>query len=223
MAGPTAVRRKFFMHPPHRIVGVSGFRRSGAAPLAYPHALTEFPAADRPNTRLRHVSLVSRTADGRQAAILFERILLQRANVLCQHVRDALAHTGGIADTDCVIVFGGAFPVFMAKKIEQSPPQLMPPADMSETKVEIVPADGWHPIADGVAQFHSSCYPFRIAHPADDWTCLLVGRTQGGDFPVAWAHSGGQRSFCTLLGRPNDFRRHEFVRLVLGALDWVLD
>jgi hypothetical protein len=224
MTKSASAQRKFYMHPPHRTVGVSGF-----ASMCHHGDGLERWTPDEAKVGPRHISLVSRTENGRLAAIEFERILIEQGNLLCQHVSDAVAHQQGIADTDCVIVSGpglqilaptskGTVSFLPTQQSGQSPAVEQPIAE-----VDIVAVARRHPILEGVGPFHSFCYPFQIAQSAEKATCLMVGETQGKVFPVAWSHEGPERGFCTLLGSTDDFRQTEFVRLVLNALDWVLE
>jgi hypothetical protein len=218
MAETTAIRRTFFMHPAHRTVGVSGIGSSFTS-LPHPGDQVEDWSAGETKVRPRHVSLVCRTENSRQAAILFERMLLERGSVVCQHVSNAVAVQNGIADTDCIAIFGPGL------QIVERQPMLSNNYTQSKTgtEVKVVGVAVQHPILDGIAPFHSFCYPAQIAQPADNVVCLLIGETPREVFPLAWVREGHDRGFCTLLGRAEDYRRPEFVRLLLNAVDWIMD
>jgi type 1 glutamine amidotransferase len=51
---------------------------------------------------------------------------------------------------------------------------------------------------------------------------LLVGKSDGNEWPVAWVWGGRRgRVFFTSLGSADDFRKPDFVRLVVNAIEWI--
>jgi type 1 glutamine amidotransferase len=169
------------------------------------------------------VSLVSRMTDNRSVAA-FERILAENGDVPCNRVDLASAEREGLANADCAVVFGrglqivGRWSAFDADAIEQGD---FGEDEGSETEVEIAAAARWHPVVDGVGPFIARNRSSHSFHLHTDVTHLLVRKWAGRVFPVAWARQGDGRAFCTLLGHPEDFRRREFVRMLLNAIEWV--
>jgi len=220
MADFSQARRILHMHPAHRTVGVSGVASSFR-----PCRPVERPSADEPATAHIRVSLVSRTTDNRNLAAMaaFERILAGSGNVQCNRVDLASAEMEGLADADCAVVFGrglqiiGRWSAFDADAIEEGG---FDEDDGFETEVEIAAAARCHPVVDGVGPFIARNGFSHFPHLHRNVTHLLVRKWAGRVSPVAWARQGDGRAFCTLLGHPEDFRRREFVRLLLNALEW---
>jgi len=221
MADFSQARRILHMHPAHCTVGVSGVASSFR-----PCRPVERPSSDEPAAALMRVSLVSRMTDNRRVAAMaaFERILAENGDVQCDRVDLASAEREGLANADCAVVFGrglqivGRWSAFDADAIEDGG---FEEDDGFETEVEIAAAARWHPVVDGVGPFIARNGFSHFPHLHRNVTHLLVRKWAGRVFPVAWACQGDGRAFCTLLGHPEDFRRREFVWLLLNALEWV--
>jgi hypothetical protein len=219
MADFFAPRRKFFMHPAHRAVGVLGARS-----VLSSHGETESWKTE-PETELKHILLVADAKDylAQASLALFERILLGHGNVRCHRVPYASAGMERLAGADCTVIFSRGFHVVRGWT-DVNTDFLLDDAtlcgDVSEMELDVA-AVGQHPILDGVGEFKSVC---QIASPTQitqNSICMLAGKASGQVFPVGWVHQGCGRMFSTLLGQPEDFHRRAFVRLALNAVDWV--
>ena len=93
--------------------------------------------------------------------------------------------------------------------------------ELLKARIEIAPAARRHPILDRVEPFVSRDV-FQPVCISPDATLLLTGRTAGEVQPAAWIeHGRGDEVFHTTLGRSDDFRQPDFVRLVRNALAWI--
>jgi hypothetical protein len=221
MAGFSQVRRILHVHAAHRTVGVSGVA-SSFRPASRDEAS---PFAELAGQPLR-VSLVCRFDDrGALAALAaFERILFEKRNIWCERVELPTAESEGLGNADCAVVFGRGLQI-VSRWVDVDAEAIA--GDGFEgvtgiaTQVEIAPAADWHPVVDGIGPFMVFNSPAPMAGRHTDATSLLVRRGAGAIFPVAWVRQSGGRAFGTQLGRAEDFRQPEFVRLLLNAVDWV--
>lgn len=212
------------MHPAHRSVGVSG-----VAPAFRPRRTVEFPFADESSDAAVRVLLVSCSSDRRVATAMtaFERILAGRRGFQCHRTDSATVEMEGLADADCIISFGWGLQISSRWSADDAGIALEDCIDAGEgcqKDVEIAAAAQRHPLVDGVGPF-SARHRFRYSPPSSllhsNAIPLLLRKEGRGEFPVAWAIENEGRTFYTLLGHPDDFRRREFVRLLLNAIDWV--
>ena len=129
----------------------------------------------------------------------------------------------GLGDADCAVVFGrglqiiGRWSEFDADIVGKNGVE---EDEGFEVEVEVAAAARWHPVVDGVGPFIARHRFSHSTHPCHNATDLLVRKWAGRAFPVAWARQGDGRAFYTSLGHPEDFRRREFQRLLLNAIDW---
>ena len=230
MADFPQVRRILYMHPAHRTVGVSGVASSFRCPV-------ERPSADESLAAPMRVSLVSRINNAQSFAAMaaFEQVLAGNGSMECHRVDLASAEREGLANADCEGVARGVDQavgdghglgglggeVGRARGADAVEEGGSDEDDGFETEVEIAAAARWHPVVDGVGTFIAHNRFSCFAHLPVNVTPLLVRKWAGRVFPLAWAREGNRRVFCTLLGHPEDFRRREFVRLLLNALEWV--
>ncbi len=222
MADSSQVRRILYMHPAHRTVGVSGIASSFRAcpPIAR-------PSADQPAVAPARVSLVSCMTDRRSAAAMtaFEQIMGGRG-AQCNRVDLASVEKTGLGNVDCAVVFDrglqiiGRWSEFDGDIIGENGVE---EDEGFEVEIEVAAAARRHPVVDGIGPFIAR---HRASHPAylcQNLTQLLVRKWAGRAFPVAWARQGDGRAFYTSLGHPEDFRRREFRRLLLNAIEWARD
>jgi hypothetical protein len=208
------------MHAAHRSVGVSGIASIRQRPSV------ERPWCGEPATASMRVSLVSRAYHNQSLAAMaaFERVLAGSSNLECHRLDLATAEADGLGDADCGIVFGRGLQIlsrwsafhaklFACGGVEED--------DGIETEIEVAAAARWHPVVDGVGRFIARSKPFYFAHFRAEERDVLVGKWRGEAFPVGWVRQGSSRAFYTSLGHPKDFRRREFVRLLLNAIEWV--
>jgi len=246
MADKSAVRRKLFVHPAHRVVGVSGDSAS-----LHPYCRI----ADVPTHGLlsaaTHLALVARKrdADAWAAVALFDQATAERDNVDCSRVDlDAVdADLARLADADCVALFerglhiarhwsdlafavqaednpAGDCPNFRVSENGTVPLNAASPlaeGDREEMRVELAVATRRHPVLEGVTPFVFHAVSRGVCIPQDA-TVLLTGSRVDQIEPVAWVrHCRHGRVFHTSLGTSEHFRHPEFVRLVLNGLAWV--
>ena len=90
------------------------------------------------------------------------------------------------------------------------------------------PAVAGHPVLKGIEdlEFPTGGSLYKVLPLAPGTTVLMEGRADGVDQkqPVAWVYKSkwGGRSFYTSLGHVKDFRRDDFKRMLLNAIDWAL-
>jgi hypothetical protein len=218
-------RRRLFMHPAHRSVGVSG---DGLAPG--PYCRMEGFAAPTDSRPLRIALLARRwNADTEAAATLFEKAVAARCDVECGRVDIASLDTDRdlLPEIDCLVAFGQTLCITQHwRDVDATARAADGPPTCSEGRpmeVEMAPAAEWHPVLEGVWPF-----PSRHGQPEpqpglpEDAFLLLAGRADGQTWPVAWVrHTAEGPVFCTSLGSSDDFRQPDFVRLLLNALRWV--
>lgn len=153
----------------------------------------------------------------------FERILFGKRGIECGRVDLASAEAQGLAGANCAVVFArgvqiiGRWSAFDAAFGEGG----FEEDDGFETEVEIAAAARWHPLLDGVGTFIARHRYSHSSHLHPSSPCLLVRKWAGDVFPLAWTQEREGRAFYTLLGHPDDFRRREFVRLLLNAIEWI--
>jgi hypothetical protein len=221
MASFSQVRRILHIHPAHRSVGVSGvassFRR--CRPV-------DRPWADEPTDAPLRVLLVSRRADKRSAAAMaaLERTLAGAGGIRCDRVDLARLEEEGFAEADCAVAFGRGLQI--AGRWSELDAGLAGEDDVEEdegfpTEIEIAAAGRRHPVVAGVSPFIGHAKPSHSSHLRRDAVPLLVTEWAGMMLPVAWVQEGDRRAFYTSLGHPQDFRRRDFTRLLLNAIEWV--
>jgi hypothetical protein len=224
MAHPAAVRRKLFMHPAHRTVGVSN---AGIAQPPYGR-IENYPTRSLDVNPARVVLAPNRRSDDAHAAIqLFERAIRRRQDLRCHRVDlEALgAKSSTWTAADCFVVFGQGLFIAQRRVLLDA----FPAADDSQQaigdpmKVEIAATAAWHPVLDGVEPFVSrQTVPHSIGIPAEA-TVLLTARNAAGDAqPVAWIEHRHGTVFRTTLGSAEDFGQPDFVRLALNAVTWLV-
>lgn len=97
------------------------------------------------------------------------------------------------------------------------------------TEVWPLPQARGHSILRGIPQgpFPAHGGLYQTAPLAAGTEELLRGRAAGveREEPVAWTfrRADGGRSFYTSLGHPEDFKRPEFTRLLVNAIDWLAE
>jgi type 1 glutamine amidotransferase len=90
-----------------------------------------------------------------------------------------------------------------------------------ETKIEVVPAAGKHPVLHGFEPYRSAGSLYRNTGLAADTKVLLNGSIPDHTEPIAWTRlQHGGRVFYTSLGHPRDFDVPAFRTLVVNALFW---
>jgi hypothetical protein len=201
-------------------VGVSGIASSFR-----PCRPVEFPFADEYSGAAVRVLLVSCSSDTRVAAAMtaLERILAERGGFQCRRAHLASVGMEGIADADCAVVFGRGLQIssrWSAHDAGMALEDCINAGEGFQSEVEIASAARGHVLVDGVGPF-SACHRFSYYSPFHgDATPLLVRKEGRGGIPVAWAIENNGRTFYTLLGHAEDFRRREFVQLLLNVIDW---
>lgn len=83
-----------------------------------------------------------------------------------------------------------------------------------------------HPIVKGLpARWHSQGNVYKVAPLLDsNITVLLTGKVGEIVEPVAWVRSAGSsKVFYTSLGHPTDFKRENFIKLLIGGIKWALE
>lgn len=244
-----ASRRKLFMHPAHKTIGVS----AGPMALRACAPAEGFDVAERPV----RVCLVcgSLNHGSHESLADFGRYLQQRYQVKCtwalQKAKDDLPGLENLEQSDCMLLFarrmtidgrqlrrvkqycrrgGAVVGVRTASHAFQNWPAMDRELfggdyrgryDNRWTGVEVVEAAKGHPVTAGVEPFVSRGSLYKNPAIAKDTTLLLVGAAQRHTQPVAWTrlHHGG-RVFYTSLGHADDFREPNFVRLLVNAVSW---
>jgi hypothetical protein len=234
MAEFSHARRKLFMHPAHRTVGVSG---DGVA--TGPYCRSQGFSTSSPLISATRIALAARQfdADACAAMELFQRAIEQRCDMDCRHVDLDVVNKGSdsLADADCIVIFGRG--LRMARhwsdldvllmdcpdfRVSENGTVPFRPRDDDLVEIELAAGARWHPVLAGVKPF-TSCHNLAQAAciPAET-TVLLVGRTAEAVWPVAWAWQGSHGNvFHATLGSAADFHHPAFVRLVLNALAWI--
>lgn len=83
-----------------------------------------------------------------------------------------------------------------------------------------------HPILNGLpSKWHSEGNVYKVAPLLDsNITVLLTGKVGEIVEPVAWVRSAGSsKVFYTSLGHPTDFKRENFIKLLIGSIKWALE
>ncbi len=188
MAPSSPARRRLWMHPAHRTVGVGHERL-----VLGPYGPADSFSTDRRGTTPTRVALAAYQpdAEARAAMALCEQVIARRSDLRCRHVEmDALgAASGGLADADCVVIFGRELQVLPAWTDVAATARAAggsSTARCHEVRVEMEAAAQWHPVLEGVEPFVS-----RLAAPEedrlpDDATLLLSGRSDEAVQPAAW-------------------------------------
>jgi hypothetical protein len=224
MAHSSTVRRKLFMHPAHRTVGVWG-DGIGARPYCRVESFrVSIDALAGPAVR---VVLVAHQpdADACAALALFQQAAQRRSDVDCRRVEFDAAHAGSdeLTDADCVVLFRRG--VHVARHWADLDAAALaadgPPANSGDPmRIEIAPAARWHPVLESVEPF--LCRPNLAQGLATDATPLLITRAAGGVQAVAWIeHLAEEDVFHTNLGSSEDLGQADFVRLVQNAVVWI--
>ena len=115
----------------------------------------------------------------------------------------------------------GTVPIFVSAKMGLSLQRrlTMPTSCLPRSKWPLRPA-GIRCSTGSVRFFPAAtCPPLPIGQSMQ--RICSIRRCADGVAPAAWARDGDKRAFCTLLGHAEDFRRPEFVRLLLNAIEWV--
>jgi hypothetical protein len=226
------VRRKLFMHPAHRTVGVSGdaivmrpyCRNNGFSANGLPIAPT-----------CVHLVASRSDADACAARTLFEQAARKCCDIQYHHMEFDRVDAGseGLADDDCAVVFQRGVHIvrswadldaasLVGISHHTGPADDNMSGDSEPVEVEIATTAQWHPVLEGVEPFASRHDVAQRHCIPEDATVLLIVRTAIEARPVAWIRSrryGGV--FSTSLGCSEDFRRPDFVRLTVNALTWV--
>ena len=212
------------MHPAHPMVGVSRslgiFRPS--------RSQDDFSIVG--SARSLTVTLVSGDISGHVAATLgsLRRMLRHRLNAECRFsfidLAEGFSELDHLETTDCAVLLHQGITIL------QSPSQWRldlfgdshpNPSGQPMGEMEVVPASPHHPLLDGVAAFATQSDPFVRSLPADG-ICLLLGRTNDANHPVAWARDTDDgRQFHTSLGSSDDLRQPSFCRILVNAVDWI--
>jgi hypothetical protein len=240
-----STRRRLIMHSAHRAVGVSG-NRAAIAPYG---PLDDFSSRDfdlsEPATgdaetfpsAIASLSVVLVThrndANAQASAAMFEQILSRQHSMQCRRVEIEAMRFGveDISEADCVIMPGPRLHIArrwadMEDAVWASQTDIAQPMSgrriesLSEVTMEI--AARWHPVLDGFSPFAMPPGAFSEATPPANATVLLTCQANNEAHPVAWVcgkHNTGV--FGSLLGRAEDFRQPNFVRLVLNAMNWI--
>jgi hypothetical protein len=224
MASSSPVQRELHIHPAHWLVGVSGSRTA-----ARPYCRLEDLAAGGNRAWPLRVLLVDRRRDADTDAALasLEQHLCGRSDIQCSRVDcDAVeVKLADGADADCLIVLGRGLQMAgdwsdladdaLARSISRAG---------DDQRMEVVPAAAarGHLVLNQVQPFVSRRGVSECAGVPARATCLLVGRMSDRVQPVAWVWDGRRSGvFYTSLGKAEDFRQPDFLRLVLNALSWI--
>lgn len=223
MADKPTILRKHFVHPAHRVVGVSDdgvslhpyCRSAGIAPHGLLSAAT-------------HLTLVARKqdADAWAAVALFDQATAVRDDVDCSRIDldEVDAELSCFVGTDCIGLFKRGLHIArhwsdlaFAFQAEGDPAE----GNREEMRVELAVATRSHPVLEGVVPFVFHAVGRSVGIPQDA-TVLLTGSKADQVEPVAWVrHCRHGRVFHTTLGASEHFRNPEFVRLVRNGLAWV--
>jgi hypothetical protein len=155
----------------------------------------------------------------------FEQII-EGKGAQCNRVDLANVEKTGLGDVDCAVAFGrgiqiiGRWSEFDADAAGENGVE---EDEGFDVEIEVAAAAGRHPVVDGIGPFIARHRASHSTYPCQNMTHLLVRKWAGRAFPVAWARQGGGRTFYTSLGHPEDFRRREFQRLLLNAIEWAKD
>ena len=165
-------------------------------------------------------------ADACTTMALFEQALDGRSDLHCGRVEiDALdAGSSGLANADCVVVFGRELQVLSAWTDLAAAARTASgwrTGHGRPVRIEIEPAAQWHPVLAGVGPFISHLDALESAGLPDDAVLLLSGQGTGAVEPVAWLRRRYGLAFHTRLGSVADFRQPAFVHLLLNAAAWV--
>ena len=97
----------------------------------------------------------------------------------------------------------------------------------SGVDVSVIPEAASHPVIKDIQtkQWHSEGSIYQVAPLLDkEATVLLIGKMNDKTEPFAWTRTAGRNKvFYTSLGYPSDFKKPQFITLLISGIKWTLD
>jgi hypothetical protein len=224
MARSSTMHRRLYIHPAHRTVGVPG----GSFEMK-PYCWRETWSSSSMSAEPMRVALVfhRQDHDARKRLAFTEQVLLGQCDARFDRVAfealEARPLPNTLIEADAVVWLGQGLQIARHwvdfeenDRVKEDLPQC------SSSEIEIRASFPGHPVLEGVRSFSTKCGFCLSLDIPEEATCLMTAQLNGECMPAAWTRYGRRgRVFSTLLGSAEDFRRPDFVRLMLNAIEWV--